>query len=66
MRLHHNTCNTAPFSFCVPVGDYCPRCDNPIIAPDSSLYAQGYGICHTWTCDDCGHSYRTFVATSDD
>ena len=64
MRHHGQDLKTASLSFCVPLGAICPRCGEPIIAPEESEFAPGRGISHTWVCDSCGHTSRTTVPTA--
>ena len=39
----------------------CPRCgDMLLVAEESEFDAQGR-IRHSWSCDSCGHEFRTSI-----
>jgi hypothetical protein len=39
----------------------CPKCGDLIMAPESSRYRKGGGICHTWLCGGCVYEFETLI-----
>ena len=39
----------------------CPRCGEEQFAPELSEFVGEGLIHHTWSCDACGHEFRTTV-----
>ena len=43
----------------MPYGVECIRCNDSLIAPDSSKYISERNVSHSWSCDSCGHRFET-------
>ena len=39
----------------------CPHCGQSQVAPEQSEFVSEVVIHHTWSCDACGHEFRTTV-----
>jgi hypothetical protein len=39
----------------------CPHCREMVLAPMMSEYVEENLIRHLWSCDTCGHEFRTSV-----
>jgi ribosomal protein S27AE len=39
----------------------CPRCGSVILMAERSAFTPDSGIRHTWSCDDCGHEFVTWI-----
>ena len=39
----------------------CPQCGETQLAPEHSEFVRDGLIHHTWSCDSCGHEFRTNV-----
>ncbi len=39
----------------------CPECGNRLLAPEASEFLADGRIRHSWTCEDCGASFRTAI-----
>jgi len=60
MKYH----GTAPACSIVPYKisrSFCPQCKDLIIAATQSQHVSTNEIRHWWTCENCGHEYRTTV-----
>ena len=44
----------------------CPLCGETQLAPEHSEFVRDGLIHHTWSCDACGHEFRTTVELSRD
>ena len=42
-----------------PYGTECIRCNDSLIAPNWSKYVSERHVCHSWSCDSCGHRFET-------
>jgi RNase P subunit RPR2 len=40
---------------------FCPRCKDMLLAPAQSEYVNASLLRHFWSCDACGHEFRTSV-----
>jgi RNase P subunit RPR2 len=40
---------------------FCPQCNDMLLAPARSEYVNASLIRHFWSCDACGHEFRTSV-----
>jgi hypothetical protein len=40
---------------------FCPRCNDMLLAPVMSEHVSESLIRHFWSCDACGHEFRTSV-----
>ena len=40
---------------------HCPQCGDEQLVPEQSEFAGEGRIHHIWSCDDCGHQFRTAV-----
>jgi predicted RNA-binding Zn-ribbon protein involved in translation (DUF1610 family) len=40
---------------------YCPQCGDEQLVPEQSEFAGEGVIHHVWSCDACGHEFRTVV-----
>lgn len=45
---------------------HCPQCGDQQLAPDRSEFVGEGLIHHTWSCDACGHEFRTTVELNRD
>jgi hypothetical protein len=43
------------------VRSHCPRCDDLMVAPARSQHVQNDLVRHWWSCETCGHEFRTTV-----
>jgi hypothetical protein len=43
------------------VRSLCPRCDDLMVAPAHSQHVNHDLVRHWWTCEACGHEFRTTV-----
>jgi RNase P subunit RPR2 len=39
----------------------CPKCKETLFAPTTSEYIDENHVRHVWSCDGCGHEFRTSV-----
>jgi RNase P subunit RPR2 len=37
----------------------CPKCKETLFAPTTSEYIDENHVRHVWSCDSCGHEFRT-------
>ena len=58
MTLQSAALVTAPTAFRLRS---CPHCDEPVVAPDMSEFVSDGKVRHFWSCDSCGHEFRTAV-----
>jgi transcription elongation factor Elf1 len=40
---------------------FCPRCDDWMVAPARSQHVNHDRVRHWWSCENCGHEFRTTV-----
>jgi transcription elongation factor Elf1 len=40
---------------------FCPKCNDMLLAPTRSEFVKASLIRHFWSCDACGHEFRTAV-----
>jgi len=40
---------------------FCPQCNDMLLAPAKSEYVSESLVRHFWSCDACGHEFRTSV-----
>jgi transcription elongation factor Elf1 len=40
---------------------FCPRCDDLMVAPALSQHVNHDVVRHWWSCESCGHEFRTTV-----
>jgi RNase P subunit RPR2 len=40
---------------------FCPECKDMLLAPASSEYVNAFLIRHFWSCEACGHEFRTSI-----
>jgi RNase P subunit RPR2 len=43
------------------VRSHCPQCDDLMVAPARSQHVQNDLVRHWWSCETCGHEFRTTV-----
>jgi RNase P subunit RPR2 len=43
------------------VRSYCPRCNDLMVAPARSQHVNHDVVRHWWSCETCGHEFRTTV-----
>ena len=43
------------------VRSFCPRCDDLMVAPARSQHVKHDLVRHWWSCESCGHEFRTNV-----
>lgn len=41
---------------------HCPRCADVMLVAEESEFDAGGRILHTWSCDSCGHEFRTAIS----
>jgi hypothetical protein len=60
MKYHGTApaCSNAPYKASRLL---CPQCEDLIIAATQSEHISGNEIRHSWTCEACGHQFRTTV-----
>jgi hypothetical protein len=60
MKYHGTApaCSIAPYNISRLL---CPRCQDLIIAATQSQHVSVNEIRHWWTCETCGHEFRTTV-----
>jgi RNase P subunit RPR2 len=60
MKYHGTApaCPTAPYNLSRL---FCPRCQDLIIAATQSQHVSVNEVRHWWTCESCGHEFRTTV-----
>jgi DNA-directed RNA polymerase subunit M/transcription elongation factor TFIIS len=60
MKYHGtaSACSIAPYKISRL---FCPQCKDLIIAATQSQHVSTNEIRHWWTCENCGHEYRTTV-----
>jgi RNase P subunit RPR2 len=46
------------------VRSFCPRCDDLMVAPARSQHVNDDVVRHWWSCESCGHEFRTTVHLS--
>jgi uncharacterized protein with PIN domain len=39
----------------------CPHCDELVVAPEASEFVSEGNVRHFWSCDSCGHEFKTAV-----
>jgi len=42
----------------------CPHCDELVVAPEVSEFVSDGKVRHFWSCDSCGHEFKTAVRLS--
>jgi transcription elongation factor Elf1 len=40
----------------------CPHCGETLLASSAAEFLGQGRIRHTWSCDECGHEFRTLAA----
>jgi predicted RNA-binding Zn-ribbon protein involved in translation (DUF1610 family) len=60
MKYHGTApaCSIAPYNISRL---FCPQCKDLIIAATQSQHVSTNEIRHWWTCENCGHEFRTTV-----
>jgi RNase P subunit RPR2 len=43
------------------VRSFCPQCEDLLVAPALSQHVNEDLIRHWWSCEECGHEFRTTV-----
>jgi ribosomal protein S27AE len=39
----------------------CPKCGSVVLFAEHSAFNANGGICHSWSCDACGHEFATSI-----
>jgi primosomal protein N' len=39
----------------------CPQCGDTVLAPDMSEHVSPHEVRHFWSCEACGHEFKTAV-----
>jgi hypothetical protein len=40
----------------------CPRCGDVLLVAEESEFGANGRIRHSWSCDSCGHEFRTSIS----
>ncbi len=60
MKYHADARTSSPQAR-VFVRPFCPKCHDMLLAPAVSQYVNESIVCHVWSCESCGHEFKTSV-----
>jgi len=60
MTVHTTTTGPSASGFRIAIPT-CPLCSNVLVAPTTAAFDGAGCVRHVWTCDECGHVFRTSI-----